>query len=147
MTLPCASGAGALPEGFALIGAGPGFVRLCGDFYIHAEQPIVAALIAPEHLNPFGIAHGGMLVTLADSAMNAVLRRDFGILRPVTVGLSVDFLGTVRQGDWAQASVTLHKTGKRIANASCMVTVADRPVLRVSGVFMMPEREQAPPCT
>lgn len=141
---------GRMPEGFALIGAGPGFVRLCGDFFMHEERPALGARIGPEHLNPAGVAHGGLLVTLADSAINAVIRRDHGVQRPLTISLSVDFLDAVRQGDWVEASVALHKVGSRITNASCMMTVDDRPVLRASGVFLtsaLERTESITPCT
>ena len=124
------------PAGFVeMPSTATGFVRLCGPFLLHAERPVVAVRIAPHHLNLIEIAHGGFLATLADSAFGWVIKRHGG-LSPVTASLSVDYLGAVHEGDWVEAEVELLKVGKRLTNASCIVRVGQRAVLRASGVFV-----------
>lgn len=135
----------AIPEGFAPLGLGPGFARRCGDFYLHAVHPILAVRISADHLNSLGIAHGGLLATLVDTAMGAIFRRTFGGAPPPTINLSIDYLGAVRAGDWLETHVELHKAGKRIANASCRVTVGERLVVRASGIFIMGPGAASPP--
>lgn len=114
----------------------PGFVRFCGGFYVHEHRPIVAVRIQPEHLNSVRIVHGGFLATVADTAFGVILKRVLGSeFPPITVNLNVDFLGAVREGDWLEAHVDVLKTGSSFSNASCLLKVGERLVLRSNGVF------------
>jgi uncharacterized protein (TIGR00369 family) len=115
------------PEGFAVLDAPRGFVRRIGEFHVHDERPVLALRITADHLNSIGIAHGGLLATLADSAFGVVLKRQLKLAAsPPTVSLAVDYLGPVREGDWVEAEVEVHKVGSRITNASCMVRASAR---------------------
>ncbi|MDM0114013.1 PaaI family thioesterase [Variovorax sp. J22R133] len=115
-----------------------GFVRLVGPFFLHDERPVLATRITPDHLNSIGIVHGGFLATLADTAFGAVLRRQLSLpAPPATASLSVDYIGAVREGDWLEAHVDVHKVGGRLTNASCLLKVGERLVLRASGIFVM----------
>ncbi len=114
----------------------PGFVRFCGGFHVHDHLPIVAVRIQPEQLNSVRIAHGGFLATVADTAFGVILRRVLGSeFTPITVNLNVDFLGAVREGDWLEAHVEVLKSGSSFTNASCLLKVGERLVLRSNGVF------------
>jgi acyl-coenzyme A thioesterase PaaI-like protein len=62
----------------------------------------------------------------------------------VTVNLSSDFLAPARLGDWIEAHVTVQKRGARLAFASCHLTVADKCILRASGVFAVVGQAGAP---
>lgn len=97
----------------------------------------MAARIEPLHLNPLGIAHGGFLATLADTAFGFVLRaeseREYP---PVTASLTMDFLAPARHGAWIEAHVSIHKIGRRLINASCLLSCEDELVARASGVFV-----------
>lgn len=135
------------PEGFRVVPAPPGFVREVGPFHLHDTRPVLALRIAAGHLNSLGIAHGGLLATLADTAFGLLLRRELGAAAPdATVSLQVDYLGAAREGDWLEAHVDLLKAGRAWVNASCMLRVDERPVLRSSGVFVRAEhlRRRAP---
>ena len=115
--------AAGVPSGFEPLEVGPGFVRLTGPMYLHAQLPVLAARMAPEHANLLQIAHGGYLATLADSALGAVIRRSIGRGVPlVTVNLNLDYVSPALPGDWIEAHVT----------------VDGRLVLRASGIFMAP---------
>jgi uncharacterized protein (TIGR00369 family) len=128
--------------GFSLLVTPPGFIRFCGGFYVHKQQPIVAVRIQPEHLNSVRIAHGGFLATVADTAFGVILKRVLGSeFPPVTVNLNVDYLGAVREGDWLEAHVDVLKTGSSFSNASCLLKVGERLVLRANGVFTQWKRK------
>jgi len=106
MTTPEASGA--VPEGFELLGRGGPFLRLFGPLYVRRAggQLVIAIRIEEKHLNSRGIVHGGMLVTLADSALGIVLSTSQGEPRPlVSVSLSADFADAARLGDWVEVPV------------------------------------------
>ncbi|MGZ5297843.1 MAG: PaaI family thioesterase [Actinomycetota bacterium] len=72
--------------GVELIGAAPGRVE-------------IALQAGPQHLNLQGLVHGGILATLADTAMGLAVRT---VLQPgrrhVTVQLGVEFLSPGRPG-------------------------------------------------
>jgi acyl-coenzyme A thioesterase PaaI-like protein len=53
----------------------------------------------------------------------------------ITVNLNVDYLGPVREGEWLEAHVDVLKTGGTFINASCLLKVGERLVLRANGVF------------
>ena len=133
-----------VPDGFVPLAApNPGFVRQCGNFHFNAERCAVATRVASHHLNSLAIAHGGLLATLADTAFGVVIPHKLGlVVAPVTISLSLDYISPVRPGDWVEAHVDLHKTGRRISYASCLVKVGERPVLRASGTFMMEEPDR-----
>jgi uncharacterized protein (TIGR00369 family) len=124
------------PEGFTALQRRAGFLRSCGDFYVHDDRPILAVRLEPQHLNYVGIAHGGFLATVADSAFGVILRRESVTQSvAVTVNLNVDYIGPVYEGDWLEAHVDVLKTGGTFINASCLLKVGERLVLRANGVF------------
>ena len=125
-----------VPEGYAPVTGGP-FMRMCGAFYLHEAKPVMAMPITADHLNSLGIVHGGMLATIIDTAMGVVIGREIGAVSTPTISLSIDYLGAVREGDFVEGHVDVHKLGARICNASCLLKVGQRLVARASGVFIM----------
>ena len=109
-----------------------------GPLYCRREGDAVtiAMSIDARHTNMRGIAHGGMLASLADSALGIGLtlvcegRHSF-----VTASLSTDFVDAARPGDWVEAHVDVQRNGGRMAFANCHLEVGDRRILRASGVF------------
>jgi len=128
-----------IPEGYTPLVPGGPWLAAAGPIYQRPAPDggvVIALRIGTQHTNMRGIAHGGMLVTLADSALgrNVYLTR-----KPpepmVSVNLSTDFLGAVKVGDWLEAHVEVRKQGARLSFAECQLRVGDRVVLRCSGVF------------
>ena len=134
-----------LPEGFTRIERGGHFLGSLGPLYAKKTEAglVIAMRIEGKHLNTRGIAHGGMLVTLADSALgiavaNQARERAAEAAAPrsfVTVNLSVDFVASAHEGDFVEAHVDIEKVGARLAFATCFLHVGKRRVLRASGVF------------
>ncbi|MBD8723737.1 PaaI family thioesterase [Oxalobacteraceae sp. CFBP 13708] len=126
------------PPGFERLNRGGPYMANLGELYCRrGEGEIVFAMrIEDKHTNMRGIAHGGMLASLADSALGLGLtlycegRQSF-----VTVNLSTDFIDAARPGDWVEAHVEVQKMGKRMAFANCFLQVGARRILRASGVF------------
>ena len=77
------------------------FYRWADIGVVHAEagRVDVAFEAGPQHVNIQGLVHGGMLATLADTAMGLAVRT---VLEPgrrhVTVQLGVEFLSAGRPG-------------------------------------------------
>ncbi len=132
-----------VPEGYTpLIPGGP-WLAHAGPIY---QRPgphgtvVIALRVDPQHTNMRGIAHGGMLVTLADSALgrNMNLTRK-AVAAMVSVNLSTDFIGAAKVGDWLEAHVEIRKHGARLSFAECQLRVGDKVVVRCSGVFAVVE--------
>ena len=130
--------ANTVPEGFRPIQRGGPFLSALGPLYVKAggATPIIALRLEEKHLNTRGIAHGGMLVTLADTALGIALATSRNPPQPmVTVNLSTDFADAARAGDWIEAHVDIQKVGARLAFANCYLVVGNKRILRASGVF------------
>ncbi|TDF83869.1 PaaI family thioesterase [Pseudomonas sp. H9] len=128
-----------IPEGFVPMQRPglPGFVQNCRGFYFRPATGEVAARILPEHLNPLHIAHGGLLATLADTALGAFIRVQGGYeLPPATVELSIDYISPARPGQWIEAHVEVHKLGRTLCNASLSLMDGERLVARAKGTLI-----------
>ena len=139
----------AVPEGFRPLRRGGPYLSALGPLYSKGEgrDAVIAIRVAPGHLNTRGVAHGGMLLTFADSALGIAIAMSQDPPQPmVTVSLTADFAEPAREGDWLEARVDLQKLGKKLAFASCHLWIGDRRILRASGVFarVAPAPRQAP---
>lgn len=138
-----------VPPGFVPFHTGSNtFISLCGPFYSKDAEggaPIMGMRVLPKHLNLRGIPHGGLMVTLADSALGfAINHRRGGPLSVVTVSLTTDFVEIARLGDWVEAHVDIQRIGARMAFANCFLSVGKRRILRASGVFAIVKPVQEP---
>lgn len=133
----------AVPAGYILVPVPPGFVRDIGGVYLHDIAPVLGARVTVKHLNTILIAHGGFLATIADTAFGVVMRRSLALpVPPATVTLNVDYLSAVRDGDWLEAHIEVQKVGRQLTNASCLLKVGERLVMRATGVFIMPRQHK-----
>lgn len=88
------------------------------------------------HTNARGFAHGGLLTALADNAMGlSCVERAGGATSFVTVGLSIDFLGTARPGQWLEVRTDVVKLGKTLSFAQCLVLADNDPCARANATF------------
>lgn len=133
------SGTAVVPEGYREFRrANSRFLSSLGTLYAKGEGAGIAIglRIEERHLNTRGVAHGGMLMTLADSALGIAIAMARTPPTPmVTVNLTADFADVARDGDWVEARVDVQKLGKRFAFATCYLWVGDKRILRASGVF------------
>lgn len=73
------------------------------------------------HLNPYGIVHGGVIATLADSAMGEAVRVSGEEDLPVTIEMKVNYLEAGKQGVLF-ATARVHKNGRRFTVLEADVT-------------------------
>ena len=139
-----------LPPGFKALqrGSSP-FLSSLGPLYAKSEgsSVVIGLRIEQKHLNTRGVAHGGMLVTVADSALGIVIAMSRSPPQPmVTVNLTADFADVARAGDWVEARVDVQKMGRRLAFASCHLWVGEKRILRASGIFahVPPAKHEGP---
>ena len=127
-----------VPPGFERIKRGGPFVAGLGELYYrrNGADIVIALRVTQRHTNMRGIAHGGLLASLADTALGIGLtlwcegKQSF-----VTVSLTTDFLAAARPGDWVEAHVQVERIGGRVAFAGCHLEAGGKRLLRATGVF------------
>jgi acyl-CoA thioesterase len=81
---------------------------------------VLSMLVRKEMLNGFGIAHGGISYSLADSAL-AFASNSHGI-RSVSVETNISHTETVREGDTLTATATENHRSNKIGIYTVLVT-------------------------
>lgn len=128
----------AVPPGFQPLFRTSPFLDLVGPFYFREEGGglVIGLRIAPQHANARGLAHGGLLLTLADIALGyAAARSEMPALSLTTAHLSTDFAGSAKIGDWVEARVDIQRIGSRLVFANSYLSVGSERIVRASGVF------------
>ncbi len=101
------------------------------------EAVIIGLRLAQARTNSRGIAHGGLITTLADNAMglscvSKMPEHPHGL---VTISLSIDFLGSANVGQWLAVETDFIKLGGSICFAQCFVTADGEPCARANATF------------
>jgi uncharacterized protein (TIGR00369 family) len=133
-----------IPEGFRRLRVASPWMSLLGAVYLRERQGDTAQIglrIAKHHLNIMGVAHGGMLSTLADNALGINISLARGRRGgQVTVSMTSDFLASAREGEWLEANVAITRMGRQLAYATCDLRAGERHILRTSAVFAFVDR-------
>ena len=103
----------------------------------------IALPVQAHHLNPSGILHGGLIATLADTAIGLAVRSALPADQThVTAQLDVHFLERVDQGT-VRATGTAIRVGGRMAYGEGDVRdEAGRLLARASGTFIVQPQRQ-----
>jgi acyl-coenzyme A thioesterase 13 len=126
------------PPGFEAYAEPSRFLERIGPFLQKRTDATVVfgVRIAEHHCNRRGIAHGGLVMTLADVALG---KTGEWLSQPpvslLTASLTVEFYSTSRLGDWLEATTDVSRVGRQIAFGNCYLRVGDKIVARASGVF------------
>ena len=101
-----------------------------------ADGIVIALRLAPPHTNSRGMAHGGLITSLADNAMGLSCGIKLGDgTRLVTVGLSIDFIGPAQVGQWLAVESEVIRTGGTLCFAQCLVSADGVTCARANGTF------------
>lgn len=135
------------PAGYVPLHASA-YVTLLGPWYYAKDSHGILSLglyITEKHLNALGIVHGGMLTSLADTALGMAIYEAHTSSGPmVTASLSMEFIESAKLGDWVESRVDIERIGKRLSYANCFLHAAGKRILRASGVFVStPQRENS----
>lgn len=96
--------------------------------------------VGEAHCNSRGLLHGGVIAALADNAMglSCVAALGDGAARGlVTVGLTIDYVGAAKLGQWLQVEPRVLKVGGSLAFADALVTADGATIARASASFKM----------
>ncbi|MDO5667939.1 MAG: PaaI family thioesterase [Alcaligenaceae bacterium] len=137
-------GTNIIPEGFALLDRDSPFSDLTGPYYekldSYGKHEVLAIRLSQEHLNKVRLAHGGLLMTLADNAFGDAIKAHHD--KPVsfvTVSFNSEFLAAAHAGDWVEARVTINRAGRRLIFAQCALSVDAKNIFNASAVFAIIE--------
>ncbi|MEN9316833.1 MAG: hypothetical protein RJA99_4306 [Pseudomonadota bacterium] len=90
-------------------------------FAKHADDVVqLAVRVREAHCNGRAMAHGGLIAALADNAMGLsavgqARAAGLPVSSAVTVSLTVDYIGTVRAGQWLEFVPVVVKVGRTLA--------------------------------
>ena len=125
---------------------GQGFHALLGPIQI-AEMPDgtmpFALLLDDRHTNANGVCHGGVMMSVADSAMGSCAFH--AAQNPVaTVDFECDFLAAGRIGDRLHGIAKIARKARNIVFMESDLYSNDRRVMRASGIWaILPENSRA----
>ena len=124
----------------------PAVARLIGFTLAAVERgrAVVELDAGPQHANPMGTVHGGVLCDIADAAMGIAYASGLDDGETfTTLELKINFLKPVRAGQLV-ATARVVKSGHTIGLVECDVTDdKDRLVARASSTCMTLRGEQA----
>jgi len=127
------------PEGFEALEEASSFIETVGPVYLNSTRgslPVLGVRIASHHANRRGRAHGGLLTTLADTAMSrAVVTQLPPGATMSTADLHIAFLDAAGDGQWVEATPSLDRVGRALIHGSCQLTADGKPVAQALGCF------------
>jgi uncharacterized protein (TIGR00369 family) len=130
------------PDGFTPHTGVNAFVDHVGPFYRSGH--ILGLRIDERHLNSFGKAQGGVLMTMVDFAIGEAIRdahdKPRDDIAAATVSLTTDFLGSVSEGEWVTAHTRVERLGGTLAFVDCSLRADAREVVRGRAVFAVLDR-------
>ena len=109
-----------------------GYIPYCGIEVIEEEKECYTRTeIRPEHLNPYGMVHGGLMYTMADTATGLTAGKYMDV--PVTLDSDFHFVRNVSSGVLT-AKAEIIRDGKHVMWLRVRV-VADDEILLAEGTF------------
>jgi len=136
--------------GFVLAASRSAFTDHNGPWFEKHEEArtIRAFRVLEKHTNSYGIAHGGLLMSFADSVL-ARAAHSGGGRSAVTMRMVCDFVGPARLGDWVEGAGELTRMTRHLSFVRARIWTGTRPVMTATGVFSAirarPERPAANP--
>ena len=108
-----------------------------------ADVVIIGLRLAKPHTNARGLIHGGLIATLADNAMGHSCAAQIGATSSlVTIGLSVDFVGTAQVGQWLAVEPEVIRTGSTICFAQSLIKADGVVVARANATFRVAPKKE-----
>ena len=94
----------------------PGHMGNCGPLWTRKVDGIwnYGLLAAEKHLNPAGMVHGGVLLTVLDHVISTVAWEATGRRPCVTVQLDAQFLSAVRPGNFVVVSAAVVRQSREL---------------------------------
>ena len=134
---------GSVPEGFKPFQVSGPFAQSCGPFYYRQEAggDYGYGFAAEErHTNPYGVVHGGVLVTFADTFMGRTVVAA-AKCACATITLNTEFMAGGAPGDWIEGSAEVTRLTRGLAFLRADVSSGGTLLMTASGIWrLFPER-------
>jgi len=130
-----------IPDGFIDFEINSGFANHIGPLYWRPAKDSVEMgfKVLDHHLNPGGICHGGLMMTVADMVVGfAVCWQTRFLNFPPSINNTFDFIGIGFHGDWLETKTEVIKFTKRMGFAQGVILGPNGPVLRYNGILKIP---------
>lgn len=126
-----------LADGWQEIEAGNGFLALIGPLWqkLEDERYCLGFLVAGKHLNRNGMVHGGMLSSLADSAMGLAARQHELSRRQATIQLGIHYIAAARPDEFVVARCTVRRATRSIIFVDAEIFSGTRLVATTEGIW------------
>ncbi|MEY2802963.1 MAG: hypothetical protein RL657_299 [Pseudomonadota bacterium] len=132
-----------IPPGFRPLRVGGPYMQHNGPLYgrlVHEHslpRVHIGFRVGPQHTNPVGVCHGGMLATLADmlAAICVPYQTDLPRHFLPTISLQMDFLAPARQGAWVQAQADVLRMTRNLVFTQGLIRADQDIALRVSAIY------------
>tara|TARA_A100001037_G_scaffold187758_1_gene168145 strand:- start:373 stop:807 length:435 start_codon:yes stop_codon:yes gene_type:complete len=111
-----------------------------GPFYLgkgNNGETIVALEVSQSQCNSGLVAHGGLIMTLADLAVCHEAVKNLGNLRALTVSLTANFLKPAKKGAILKAFPEVSHRTKRTAFAEAYILADDEKVFTCTSVIRL----------
>jgi uncharacterized protein (TIGR00369 family) len=138
----------AIPAGFEPVLQPEGFIdRVAGIHWARRQNSVETCLVvAKQHTNPIGTAHGGVILTLLDLTLGATAQAHIGHDgpgHPATVQLSTTFISGAREGDLLVGEAAVDSATRTMSFVSGRLKVGDKTIATASAVFRNPPSEKS----
>ena len=136
-----------VPDGFQPFPEDQGFTNHIGPLYFRVDDGVdggvgvMGFVVQDIHMNPAGICHGGMMMTLMDMAvgMNVQMAAKTEAFSP-TIQMSYDFLQPAFKDEWLVSEIDFRHTTRRLGFASGLMIGPNGPVMRCNGLAKLPSK-------
>ena len=98
--------------------------------------PICYGLVTrPDHMNPAGAVHGGILMCFADHVLGLYVWEAADRAPNVTIQLNTHFLSAVQPGDFLELRGEVTRASGSMVFVRGLIAVGDRDVVAVDGIW------------
>ena len=142
-----------IPEGFEPFPSDGSFGDVLQPFYMKysVDKPSVFGLqVQKSHLNPMGICHGGVYMTLMDFSLSANLCFQLGkFVGTPTINFTMDFLSSSTLSDFIWGDIETLKVTNTMGFVQGVIRNAENiPLARANATFKLPnDIDKAPGIT
>lgn len=115
------------------------FEQYVGPFSFSEEQgsTVLHFTIAEQHLNGDGFLHGGMMMTLASSALSTLVRRVAGDAASAPLSINCDFVGPGPVGAKVMGRAEVTRQTRTIVFASVELSADDKLMMSATAVYRL----------
>jgi uncharacterized protein (TIGR00369 family) len=115
----------------------PGFAGLVGPLWTRQDESgwSYGILAGPEHLNPAGLVHGGLIMSLLDHALSTIAWAATDRRVCVTVQMDTQFLAGARAGQFLLAQGRVTRATSSLVFMNGRITVDDKDICAGSSIL------------